>query len=106
MREFLAKSMWHSTNRNELLNGSDDTVHDQHLDDMLHEIASLAAEEDRAAKTREVQDYLTEQAYILPLFEEPVVYGVQPHVHGFQPESIGRPSFYGVSLDHTQGDDQ
>ncbi|MDO5669071.1 MAG: TIGR04028 family ABC transporter substrate-binding protein [Corynebacterium sp.] len=93
------KSMWHSTNRNELLNGSDDTVHDQRLDDMLHDIASLAAEEDRAAKTREVQDYLTEQAYILPLFEEPVVYGVQPHVHGFQPESIGRPSFYGVSLD-------
>lgn len=100
------KSMWHSTNRNELLNGSDDTVHDQHLDDMLHDIASLAAEEDRAAKTREVQDYLTEQAYILPLFEEPVVYGVQPHVHGFQPESIGRPSFYGVSLDHTEVKDQ
>lgn len=100
------KSMWHSTNRNELLNGSDDTVHDQHLDDMLHDIASLAAEEDRAAKTREVQDYLTEQAYILPLFEEPVVYGVQPHVHGFQPESIGRPSFYGVSLDRTEGEDQ
>lgn len=92
------KSMWHSTNRNELLNGSDDTVHDQHLDDMLHQIASLAEESDRAAQTREVQDYLTEQAYILPLFEEPVVYGVQPHVHGFQPESIGRPSFYGVSL--------
>ena len=100
------KSMWHSTNRNELLNGSDDTVHDQHLDDMLHDIASLAAEEDRAAKTREVQDYLTAQAYILPLFEEPVVYGVQPHVHGFQPESIGRPSFYGVSLDRTEGEDQ
>ena len=100
------KSMWHSTNRNELLNGSDDTVHDQHLDDMLHDIASLAAEEDRAAKTREVQDYLTEQAYILPLFEEPVVYGVQPHVHGFQPESIGRPSFYGVSLDRAEGEDQ
>lgn len=100
------KSMWHSTNRNELLNGSDDTVHDQHLDDMLLDIASLAAEEDRAAKTREVQDYLTEQAYILPLFEEPVVYGVQPHVHGFQPESIGRPSFYGVSLDRTEGEDQ
>ena len=100
------KSMWHSTNRNELLNGSDDTVHDQRLDDMLHDIASLAAEEDRAAKTREVQDYLTAQAYILPLFEEPVVYGVQPHVHGFQPESIGRPSFYGVSLDRTEGEDQ
>ncbi|GAB3698394.1 TIGR04028 family ABC transporter substrate-binding protein [Corynebacterium nasicanis] len=93
------KSMWHSTNRNELLNGSDDTVHDPHLDELLHDIASLATEEERATRTREVQDYLTEQAYVLPLFEEPVVYGVQPHVLGFRPESIGRPSFYGVSLD-------
>ena len=42
---------------------------------------------------------LTEQAYILPLFEEPVVYGVQPYIQGFQPEAIGRPSFYGAWID-------
>lgn len=106
------KSMWHSDNRNELLNGDKETgqVHDQQLEDMLQQIASLPAEEDRAEMTGRVQDYLTEQAYILPLFEEPQVYGAQPYVKGFQPDAIGRPSFYGVWLDHgdnhTEGDEK
>ena len=47
------------------------------------------------------QDYITEQAYVLPLFEEPVVYGVQPYVKGFSPEVIGRPSFYETYIDHS-----
>lgn len=102
------KSMWHSDNRNELLNRDPvtDEIHDPVLDDMLHQIASLPAEEDRAEMTGRVQDYLTEQAYILPIFEEPQVYGVQPYIKGFRPESIGRPSFYGVWIDHEEKEAQ
>lgn len=98
------KSMWHSENRNELLNGDKETgeIHDPVLEEMLGQIAALPTEEQRADMTRQVQNYLTEQAYILPLFEEPQVFGVAPYVHGFQPESIGRPSFYGVWLEDTE----
>jgi peptide/nickel transport system substrate-binding protein len=97
------KSMWHSENRNELLNGDKATgeVHDPVLEEMLGQIAALPTEAERAEMTRRVQAYLTEQAYILPLFEEPQVFGLAPHVKGFQPESIGRPSFYGVWLEDT-----
>lgn len=102
------KSMWHSENRNELLNGDEEAgvIHDPVLEDMLAQISSLPTEQQRAEMTGDVQDYLTEQAYILPLFEEPQVFGAQPHVKGFQPESIGRPSFYGTWIDHNAEEEE
>ena len=63
----------------------------------------LTSEKQRLAKATEMQDYLAEQAYILPLFEEPQVYGAQPHVDGFTTEAIGRPSFYAVEINPAQG---
>ena len=36
---------------------------------------------------------------MIPLFEEPQVYGTAPYVHGVEFESVGRPSFYDVRLD-------
>ena len=46
-----------------------------------------------------MQDYLAEQAYVIPLFEEPQVYGTAPYVHGVEYESVGRPLFYDVWID-------
>lgn len=45
-----------------------------------------------------MQDYIAEQAYVIPLFEEPQVYGTATSVHGVAFESVGRPTFSGVWL--------
>lgn len=95
------RSLYHSETRNQMLNGdsADGSVGDEHLEELLDAVASAPDAADRERLAGEAQDWVTENAYVLPLFEEPVVYGVQPWVKGFQPESIGRPSFYTVTLD-------
>ena len=53
----------------------------------------MASEPDPAKRdeaSAAVQDYLAEQAYVIPLFEEPQVYGAAPYVHGFDDRG-GRP---------------
>lgn len=94
------KSQYYSANRNASQNLSSITgkVIDPKLDELLEAVASSPKAEDRAAASGEVQDYLSEQAYVLPLFEEPQVYGVQTWVQGFSTESVARPSFYSVWL--------
>lgn len=92
------KSQYHSENRNAFLNGIDGQVTDPELDRLLDLVASSPDPADREAATGAVQDYLSAQAYVLPLFEEPQVYGVSPRVRGFSTESVARPSFYSVWL--------
>ena len=97
------KSHYSVNNRDSFINQDEDgNVLDQHLEDLLSKVVSTAGDEGRAAAAAEVQDYVTEQAYALPLFEEPVVYAVQPYLKGFNPEAIGRPSFYGAWIDHEE----
>ncbi|MFS0732466.1 TIGR04028 family ABC transporter substrate-binding protein [Microbacterium sp. 1P10UB] len=86
------KSQFFTKNRNTLL--SDDAELDQLL-------LNVAGDPDPAARIEDsqaVQDYLAEQAYVIPLFEEPQVYGVAPYVHGVEFESVARPLFYDVWL--------
>ncbi|WP_245622103.1 hypothetical protein [Corynebacterium oculi] len=94
--------------RNSLLNttgGTDDaSVGDPLLQTKVEEFFDLADPEERERVVGELQDYLSEQAYVLPIFEEPQVYGLNPRVAGFSTEAIGRPSFYGVSLADTGAD--
>lgn len=96
------KSQYHSENRNALLNRDPATgeVGDPELDRLLELVASSPNAEDRATASGDVQDYLSEQAYVLPLFEEPQVYGVQTYVEGFSTESVARPTFYEVWLNN------
>jgi peptide/nickel transport system substrate-binding protein len=98
------KSQYYSQNRNQLLNfnADDGSVGDPELEELLLRVSGSADEEDRAAASGDVQDYLTEQAYVLPFFEEPQVYGVQDYVHGFTTDPIGRPWFYPVTLDENR----
>ncbi|MBZ8178258.1 TIGR04028 family ABC transporter substrate-binding protein [Corynebacterium poyangense] len=87
------------------LNPAEVAPPDQHLQDLLEKVTATVDPSQRNQISGEIQDYLTSQAYVLPLFEEPVVYGYQPYVHGFHAEAIGRPSFYDVWLgapDETQ----
>lgn len=82
------KSQYHTQNRNTLL--SDDAK----LDELLESVASEPDPAKRDEASAAVQDYLTEQAYVIPLFEEPQVYGAAPYVHGFTTEAVARPQFY------------
>ncbi|WP_291479930.1 TIGR04028 family ABC transporter substrate-binding protein [Corynebacterium sp.] len=95
------KSQYYSQNRNQLLNydTEDESVGDPELEELLLRVSGSVDEEARAAASGDVQDYLTEQAYVLPFFEEPQVYGVQDYVQGFTTDPIGRPWFYPVALD-------
>ncbi|MFC5337432.1 TIGR04028 family ABC transporter substrate-binding protein [Leucobacter denitrificans] len=93
------KSQLSAQNRNTLLNGAaDGTIHDQKLDDLLSQIASVPTAEERAKASAEAQLWAAENAYVLPLFEEPQVFGLTDKVQGFETESVGRPTFYSVSL--------
>ncbi|WP_347977928.1 TIGR04028 family ABC transporter substrate-binding protein [Microbacterium sp. ProA8] len=90
------KSQYYTKNRNTLL--SDDAE----LDRLLEAVASTPDPDERVAASQAVQDYLAEQAYVIPLFEEPQVYGAAPHVQGIEFESVARPLFYDVWLDEKQ----
>lgn len=94
------KSQYSIDNRNTLLNADESGQPiDAELEALLQQVASEPDTEARAAASAAVQAHLTEQAYVLPFFEEPQVYGVQPQVHGFETESVGRPSLAGVWLE-------
>lgn len=92
------KSEYYSTNRNALLNRNPGTgeIADPKLEELLEEVASEPDHEQRVEASQAVQEYLAENAYVIPFFEEPQVFGIQDGVHGFAAESVGRPSFYGV----------
>ena len=91
--------------RNSFLNydAESDSYGDTKLQDMVEEYFSLRSEKERLDMSGRMQDYLSDQAYILPLFEEPQVYGFQPSVEGFTTEAIGRPSFYAVEINADEG---
>ncbi|WP_412841939.1 TIGR04028 family ABC transporter substrate-binding protein [Corynebacterium yudongzhengii] len=82
--------------RNSFLNGWEDTVGDEEMQQMVDDYFALVDEDKRAAAVGKMQDYLTEHALVLPMFEEPQVYGFRDTISGFSTEAIGRPSFYAV----------
>lgn len=86
------KSQFHTKNRDALISN------DAELDALLEAVASEPDTEKRAEASQAVQDYIAEQAYVIPLFEEPQVYGAATYVHGVDFESVGRPTFSGVWL--------
>ncbi|MCR2827692.1 TIGR04028 family ABC transporter substrate-binding protein [Microbacterium sp. zg.Y909] len=94
------KSQFFSQNRNALLNldYDDGTIADAQLEELLQAVASEADPDQRIAESQEAQRYLADQAYVVPLFEEPQVYGAAPRVHGVTFESVARPSFYEIWL--------
>lgn len=86
------KSQYYTKNRDVLISN------DAELDALLEAVASAPDTEKRVEASQAVQDYIAEQAYVIPLFEEPQVYGAATYVHGVDFESVGRPTFSGVWL--------
>lgn len=90
------KSNYAAKNRNTLLNRNltDNTIGDQKLEDLLAAVAGTPDPAARIKASQAVQEYLIDQSYVIPLFEEPQVFATTDAVHGFGTEPIGRPSFY------------
>lgn len=86
------KSQYASTNRD--ANLSDDAE----LDRLLGLVASTADPAARLQASADAQQYLVDQAYVIPLFEEPQVYGAQDYVQGFGWDTVARPVFYNTWL--------
>ncbi|AIU86788.1 TIGR04028 family ABC transporter substrate-binding protein [Pectobacterium odoriferum] len=98
------KSQYYPTVRNVLLQkgGSSDKVNtfvDTHLNTLLDGIAAETDRSKRLALVGEVQSYLIDQAYVIPIFEEPQVFAGAPTTKGIAFEAVGRPSFYNTWLD-------
>lgn len=98
------KSQYYPTLRNVLLQkgGASDKVkqfEDSHLNALLSGIASATSQDKRIALVNEVQQYLIDKAYVIPIFEEPQVYAGAPSTKGLSFEAVGRPSFYNTWLD-------
>ncbi|WP_122519332.1 TIGR04028 family ABC transporter substrate-binding protein [Pannonibacter phragmitetus] len=98
------KSHYHYENRNVLLQtGGVSTKVESFRDDKLNGLLeAIAAETDPAKRLQlvaDVQNYVVDEAYAVPIFEEPQVYGSAPYVKGIQFEAVGRPWFYSAWLD-------
>ncbi|WP_065372854.1 TIGR04028 family ABC transporter substrate-binding protein [Ensifer adhaerens] len=97
------KSQYYPKNRDVLRQkgGLSDKVQ-SFVDDKLNGLLdSLASEPDRAKRLAiagAIQDYVVDQAYAIPIFEEPQAYAGAPYVQGVAFEAVGRPSFYSTWL--------
>lgn len=97
------KSQYYPTNRNVLLQkgGNSDKVQsfvDDKLNGLLEKLASEPDRAKRLAIAGDVQNYVIDQAYAIPIFEEPQAFAAAPYVKGVSFEAVGRPSFYNTWL--------
>ena len=97
------KSQYYPTNRNVLLQkgGVSDKVksfEDAKLNGLLDAIAVEVDPAKRLALVGDAQNYVIDQAYVIPIFEEPQAFAGAPWVKGVSYEAVGRPSFYATWL--------
>lgn len=100
----VVKSMFYPANRDALLQkgGSSDKVksfRDDALNALLVNISAEVDPQKRLQLTGEAQRYLLDNAYVIPIFEEPQVFAGAPWLKGVSFEAVGRPSFYGAWLE-------
>ncbi|WP_213993407.1 TIGR04028 family ABC transporter substrate-binding protein [Sodalis sp. dw_96] len=98
------KSQFYPTNRDALLQkgGSSSKVQNFSDDKLNTLLVAISAEVDgqkRLQLAGEAQKYLLDEAYVIPIFEEPQVFAGAPYLHGVSFEAVGRPAFYGAWLD-------
>ena len=75
------------------------TFRDDKLNDLLTAISAEVDPQKRLQLTGDAQRYLLDNAYVIPIFEEPQVFAGAPWVKGVSFEAVGRPSFYGTWLE-------
>ncbi|NEV12598.1 TIGR04028 family ABC transporter substrate-binding protein [Rhizobium sp. SEMIA 4088] len=96
------KSQFYPKNRDALLQkgglNSKASFSDDKLNGILETVASETDRGKRLAAAKAAQEYLLDQAYVIPFFEEPQVFAGAPYVKGIAFEAVGRPSFYSTWL--------
>jgi peptide/nickel transport system substrate-binding protein len=97
------KSQYYPTNRNVLLQkgGNSEKVQsfvDARLNALLDQLASEPDRAKRLALAGDIQHYVVDQAYAIPIFEEPQAFAAAAYVKGVSFEAVGRPSFYNTWL--------
>ncbi|WP_087001116.1 TIGR04028 family ABC transporter substrate-binding protein [Rhizobium sullae] len=97
------KSQYYPKNRDVLRQkgGLSDKVKsfaDGKLNGLLEQLSSEPDRAKRLAIAGEVQTYVIDQAYAIPIFEEPQAFAGAPYVQGITFEAVGRPSFYSAWL--------
>jgi peptide/nickel transport system substrate-binding protein len=98
------KSQFYPSNRDALLQkgGSSSKVKsftDPTLNALLEAETSRVDPAQRLKDVADVQNHLIDNAYVIPIFEEPQVFAAAPYLHGLSFEAVGRPSLYGIWLD-------
>ncbi|HEY0208279.1 TIGR04028 family ABC transporter substrate-binding protein [Acerihabitans sp.] len=98
------KSQFYPANRDALLqkgglSSKTTTFSDEKLNALLVAISAEVDGQKRLRLAGEAQRYLLEQAYVIPIFEEPQVFAGAPYLKGVSFEAVGRPSFYGAWLE-------
>ncbi|WP_437611393.1 TIGR04028 family ABC transporter substrate-binding protein [Erwinia sp. V71] len=98
------KSQFYPNNRDALLQkgGSSDKVQnfrDDKLNQLLVDVSSEVDPQKRLQLAGDAQRWLLDNAYVIPVFEEPQVFAGAPYLKGLTFEAVGRPSFYGAWLD-------
>ena len=93
------KSQFYPTNRDALLQkgGLSSKVknfRDDKLNSLLVAISAEVDAQKRLQLAGDAQKYLLDQAYVIPIFEEPQVFAGAPYLHGVNFEAVGRPAFY------------
>ncbi|SEQ41598.1 peptide/nickel transport system substrate-binding protein [Devosia sp. YR412] len=96
------KSNFYPSNRDALLQkgglNPNATFEDAKLNDLLLAIASEPDNAKRLELAGEAQVYILDQAYVIPIFEEPQVFAAAPYVHDVSFDAVARPSFYNTWL--------
>ncbi len=97
------KSQYYPTTRDQLRQKGGKGVATEFVDKTLNDILDKVASEPNTAKrleyTGDAQKRLIEQAYVIPLFEEPQSFAGAPDVKDVVFEAVGRPVFYSAWLD-------
>ncbi|TWT10935.1 TIGR04028 family ABC transporter substrate-binding protein [Reyranella sp. CPCC 100927] len=98
------RSQYYPTTRNVLLQKGGvstkvETFVDDKLNALLEAIASEPDPEKRLVLVGDVQAYVLDQAYAIPIFEEPQAFAASPRVKGVGFEAVGRPSFYATWIE-------
>lgn len=100
----VVKSMFYPANRDALLqkgglSSKVKSFRDDKLNTLLYQISIETDNTKRLKLTGDAQRYLLQQAYVIPIFEEPQVYAGAPWLKGISFEAVGRPSFYDAWLE-------
>lgn len=98
------KSEFYPTNRDALLqlgglSSKVKSFKDDKLNGLLVDISAEVDAQKRLALAADAQRYLLDQAYEIPIFEEPQVFAGAPYLHDVNFEAVGRPSFYSAWLE-------